>query len=230
MLTVRKAGDRGHVQFDWLDTWHTFSFGHYYDPAHAGFRALRVINDDTVAGGGGFDEHPHRDMEIITVILSGELAHKDSMGNIATIKAGEVQRMSAGTGVVHAEFNASESEPVHLLQIWLHPARKGDAPGYEQKAFNFSQPGLVRVASASGRDGAVTMHQDAELLRANVAPGKPLTYALAEGRHAWVQVIAGPVTVNGQQLEAGDGLAVSDERELVISTQAAGDFLLFDLA
>jgi len=231
MLTVRPANDRGHVQFEWLDTHHSFSFGNYYDPAHMGFRALRVINDDIIAGGGGFDMHPHRDMEIVTVILEGELAHKDSMGNVATIKAGEVQRMSAGTGVLHAEFNASETEPVHLLQIWMLPARQGDRPGYEQKAFDFSQHGLVRVASATGRDGAVSIHQDIELLRGTILPDQPVTYELAEGRHAWLQVIAGPVVVNGQKLEKGDGLAVSNEKQLTITAQAEkGDFLLFDLA
>ena len=231
MLTVRPANARGHIRFDWLDTHHSFSFGEYYDPAHMGFRALRVINDDIIAGGGGFDMHPHRDMEIVTVILAGELAHRDSMGNAATIKAGEVQRMSAGTGVRHAEFNASKTDPVHLLQIWMLPARKGDAPGYEQKAFDFGKHGLVRVASASGRDGAVTIHQDIELLRGTLLPGQPLRYDLAAARHAWVQVIAGPVAVNGQKLEAGDGLAISEETQLILTAQAEkGDFLLFDLA
>lgn len=158
MLTLRPATQRGHVEFNWLDTWHSFSFGHYHDPEHMGFRALRVINDDTIAGGGGFDEHPHRDMEIITVMLSGELAHRDSMGNVETIKAGEVQRMSAGTGVFHAEFNASKTEAAHLLQIWLLPAQKGIKPGYEQKSFDLTQHGLVRLVSASGADGALSMN------------------------------------------------------------------------
>lgn len=231
MLTVRPANERGHVEFDWLDTYHSFSFGHYHDPAHMGFRALRVINDDTVAGGGGFDEHPHRDMEIITVILDGELAHRDSMGNVETIKAGEVQRMSAGTGIFHAEFNASKTDPVHLLQIWLLPARRGDTPGYEQKAFDFSRHGLVRVASATGRDGALTMYQDAELLRGTVLGDKAIAYPLPTGRHAWIQVIAGPLVVGGTTLQPGDGLAVSDERELTITAPGGtGDFLLFDLA
>lgn len=231
MLTIRPANDRGHVQFEWLDTWHSFSFGHYYDPKHMGFRALRVINDDTVAGGGGFDEHPHKDMEIITVILQGELAHKDSMGNVETIKTGEVQRMSAGTGVFHSEFNASDVDPVHLLQIWLLPDRKNIEPGYEQKAFDFSQHGLVRVASAGGREGAVTLHQDAELLRGTVLADKSLEYKLADGRHVWVQAIEGPLVVNGVTLKAGDGLAVSDERSLSITAPGGkGDFLLFDLA
>lgn len=228
MHTLRPAAERGHIDFGWLDTKHSFSFGHYFDRNHMGFRALRVINDDIVGAGAGFDEHPHANMEIVTVVLEGALAHKDSMGNGTTITPGEVQRMTAGTGITHSEFNASPSEAVHLLQIWILPEAKGLAPSYEQKRFDFSQPGLVRIGSHKGQDGAVTIHQDVELFRGTVKDSS-VAYTLAPARHAWVQVISGPVTVNGTTLQAGDGLAISDETTLDFSG-SAGDFLLFDLA
>jgi redox-sensitive bicupin YhaK (pirin superfamily) len=218
MLTIRKSEDRGHFDFGWLDTRHTFSFGEYYHPKHMGFRALRVINEDVVRGGGGFGTHPHRDMEIVTYVLAGALAHKDSMGNGSTIRPDDVQRMSAGTGVTHSEHNASEHEPVHLLQIWLSPAKSGEAPGYEQRAFpDAEKRGRLRLVGApDGRDGAVTIHQDVALYASVLAKDERVVHPIAPGRHAWVQVVRGAVTVNGQLLAAGDGVALSDEREVAI--------------
>ena len=232
MLTIRKSGDRGHFGFGWLDTNHTFSFGDYYDPKHMGFRALRVLNEDIVHAGGGFGTHPHRDMEIVTYVLSGALAHKDSMGNGSTIRPDDVQRMSAGTGVTHSEHNASPSEPVHLLQIWLLPAKTGTAPSYEQRAFPTSEKrGRLRLVCApDGREGAVTIHQDVTLYASVLAPGERVSHVLAPGRHAWVQAVRGTVTVNGQPLAMGDGAALSDEREVTIEAASESELLLFDLA
>jgi redox-sensitive bicupin YhaK (pirin superfamily) len=232
MLTIRKSGERGHFDFGWLDTRHTFSFGEYYDPRHMGFRALRVINEDVVRGGGGFGTHPHRDMEIVTYVLSGALAHKDSMGNGSTIRPDDVQRMSAGTGVTHSEHNASPSDPVHLLQIWLLPAETGTAPSYEQRAFPAAEKrGRLRLVGApDGRDGAVTIHQDVALYASVLDAGDRVQHRLAPGRHAWVQVVRGRVTVNGQPLAAGDGAALSAEPEVVIAAEDASEVLLFDLA
>jgi redox-sensitive bicupin YhaK (pirin superfamily) len=232
MLTIRKSGERGHFDFGWLDTRHTFSFGEYYDPRHMGFRALRVINEDVVRGGGGFGTHPHRDMEIVTYVLSGALAHKDSMGNGSTIRPDDVQRMSAGTGVTHSEHNASPSDPVHLLQIWLLPAETGTAPSYEQRAFpTVEKRGRLRLVGApDGRDGAVTIHQDVALYASVLDAGDRVQHGLAPGRHAWVQVVRGRVTVNGQPLAAGDGAALSAEPEVVIAAEDASEVLLFDLA
>jgi redox-sensitive bicupin YhaK (pirin superfamily) len=232
MLTIRKSEDRGHFDFGWLDTRHTFSFGDYYDPRHVGFRALRVINEDVVRGGGGFGTHPHRDMEIVTYVLSGALAHEDSMGNGSTIRPDDVQRMSAGTGVTHSERNGSPSVPVHLLQIWLLPARPGTPPSYEQKAFPAEEKrGRLRLVGArDGRDGAVTIHQDVALYATLLAPGERVTHELAPGRHAWVQVVRGDVDVNGATLGMGDGAAVSDEPRVTITAQSDVELLLFDLA
>jgi redox-sensitive bicupin YhaK (pirin superfamily) len=232
MLTIRKAGDRGHFDFGWLDTKHTFSFGEYYDPRHVGFRDLRVINEDVVRGGGGFGTHPHRDMEIVTYVLAGALAHKDSMGNGSVIRPDDVQRMSAGTGVTHSEQNASGDEPVHLLQIWLLPAATGTPPSYEQRAFSTEEKrGRLRLVGApDGREGAVTIHQNVQLYASVLAPGERVQHALAPGRHAWVQVIRGRVTVNGERLGAGDGAALSDERLVELVADEDSELLLFDLA
>lgn len=231
MITLRKAQDRGHAQHGWLDSWHTFSFGDYYDPKHMGFRSLRVINEDRVAPGKGFPTHSHRDMEIVTYVLDGALEHRDSMGNGQVMRSGDVQRMTAGQGVSHSEFNASKTEPVHFLQIWILPERRNLEPGYEQK--NFAKPGLQGklrvVASRDGADGAVVVHQDMKLLAGHFAEGEQQKYTLAPGRQAWLHVARGTVRVNGEQLAAGDALEVSDEAALEISGVKAGEVLLFDL-
>jgi quercetin 2,3-dioxygenase len=232
MLTTRRSDDRGHFDLGWLDTRHTFSFGEYYDRHHMGFRALRVINEDVVRAGGGFGTHPHRDMEIVTYVLSGALGHKDSMGNGSTIVPDDIQRMSAGTGITHSEHNASPSEPVHLLQIWLLPAKTGGAPSYEQRAFPAADKrGRLRLVGApDGRDGAVTIHQDVALYATVLAPGERVEHPLARGRHAWVQVTRGSITVNGEKLTAGDGAALSDEPRVEIVADSDAELLLFDLA
>ncbi len=231
MIVKRPSNDRGHANFGWLDSYHTFSFANYYDPQHMSFRSLRVINEDRVAGGGGFDTHPHRDMEIVTYVLSGALQHRDSLGNSEVIKAGDVQRMTAGAGIQHSEFNYSPIEPVHLLQIWLLPEKKGLRPGYEQKSILGLQPGTwSTVAAKEPGEGTLKIHQDVTLSAGKLTPDKGLDYTLAPGRHAWVQVVEGPVTLNGVTLESGDGAAVSDEKELTFSTSSKGHLLLFDLA
>jgi redox-sensitive bicupin YhaK (pirin superfamily) len=229
MIRVRQAAERGHANHGWLDTHHTFSFANYHDPRHMGFGALRVINDDRVAPGGGFPTHPHADMEIVTYVLEGALAHKDSIGNGTVIRPGEVQRMSAGTGIRHSEFNASREAPVHLLQIWLLPEREGLPPGYEQKAFEIGgRPTLV--ASRDGREGSVTIHQDVALWAAKLQPGTAAGHALAPGRRAWLQVARGDAVLNGTRLGAGDGAAITDETRLELGTEKGGEILLFDLA
>ncbi|MEO6029238.1 MAG: pirin family protein [Candidatus Binatia bacterium] len=232
MLTTRKSDDRGHFNHGWLDTRHTFSFGEYYDRNHMGFRALRVINEDVVRGGGGFGTHPHRDMEIVTYVLSGALGHKDSMGNGSTIVPEDVQRMSAGTGITHSEHNASPSEPVHLLQIWVLPTKNGGPPSYEQRAFPAAEKrGKLRLVGArDGRDGAVTIHQDVAIYAAVLAPNERVEHTLARGRHAWVQVTRGRVRVNGESLTAGDGAALSDEPRIELVADDETELLLFDLA
>jgi len=232
MMTIRKAGERGHFQHGWLDTYHTFSFADYYDPQWMGFRSLRVINEDRVAPGQGFGTHPHRDMEILTYVLEGGLRHRDSMGNGEVIHPGEVQRMTAGTGVAHSEFNDSKSETVHLLQIWILPERKGLTPGYEQKFFaDDEKRGRLRlVASPEGGDGSVKIHQDVKLYASLLGAGEEVTHPLAAGRAAWVQVARGSVTLNGQQLAQGDGAAVSDEATLKLAGVKNAEVLLFDLA
>jgi redox-sensitive bicupin YhaK (pirin superfamily) len=232
-LTVRKAEDRGHVRFDWLDTKHTFSFGEYFDPNHMGFHGLRVINDDRVAAGAGFPPHPHRDMEIVTYVLDGALAHKDSMGNGSVIRPGDVQCMSAGTGVRHSEYNASDSEPVHLLQIWILPAQQGTKPGYEEKQFAAEEKrGRLRlVAAPDGRDGAVTIHADAAIYAALLDQGETVRHSQAAGRSAWLHVARGAVTVNGRELKEGDGVAAEGAGDLeVVGGSADAELLLFDLA
>jgi hypothetical protein len=228
MMTIRLGNERGHFNHGWLDTYHTFSFADYHDPDHMGFRALRVINEDRVAPGQGFGEHPHRDMEIITYVLSGALAHKDSSGGEGVLRPGEVQHMTAGAGIRHSEFNSSKTEPVHLLQIWLLPEKKGLRPGYSQKRFEID--GLRLVASHDGRDGSLPVHQDVDLFAARLPADKEVKHALAAGRHGWIQLASGSVTLNGKELQAGDGAAVSDERELAIRANEPAEFLLFDLA
>ncbi|MGA8890687.1 MAG: pirin family protein [Anaeromyxobacteraceae bacterium] len=234
MITIRRAEDRGHFEHGWLDTRHTFSFAEYRDERFMGFSDLRVINEDRVRPGMGFGTHGHRDMEILSYVLEGELAHRDSMGNGSTIRPGEVQRMSAGTGVTHSERNPSPESPVHFLQIWILPATQGIRPGYEQRAFpEAERRGRLRLlASSDGRDGSVTIHQDAAMLGALLSPGERVRHGIPEGRVAWVQVARGEVTVNGQRLRAGDGLAAVDE--VVLDVEGAGDgvadVLVFDLA
>jgi redox-sensitive bicupin YhaK (pirin superfamily) len=238
MITVRKAGERGTTDIGWLDSRHTFSFGDYRDPDHVHFRTLRVINEDFVAPRSGFPTHPHADMEIVTYVVSGALQHEDSMGNGSTITPGEVQRMSAGTGIQHSEMNSSKSEPVHLLQIWIFPDRRGLAPGYEQKRFpDAERRGRLRlVAADDGRDGAVTIHQDAAIWAATLPVGTRVEHRLAKGRGAWLQLIRGAldVTTDGgartTRLEAGDGAAIEDVSSLALVASAEAELLLFDLA
>lgn len=230
MLTIRKADDRGHADHGWLDSHHTFSFADYYDPAHMGFRALRVINDDRVAGGRGFGAHPHRDMEIISYVLEGALAHKDSTGNGGIIRPGDVQKMSAGRGVTHSEMNP-EKAPVHFLQIWLMPTERGIAPSYDQKTFaDADKRGKLRVvASPDGRDGSIVIHADAVLHAGLFDAGETSTLELATGRHAWIHVARGTVKVNGQEVSDGDGVALSNEDKVSIEGVANGEVLVFDL-
>ena len=232
MLTVRKSADRGHFDHGWLDTYHTFSFGDYYDPAQMGFRSLRVINEDRVAPGGGFGMHGHRDMEIVTLVLSGALAHKDSLGHGEVLRPGELQRMSAGTGIRHSEFNASPDERVHLYQIWLTPRAAGLTPSYEQKAFDPSQrkDRWQLVASPDGESGSLTIQQDARILLADVQAGSELQYDLQPGRHAWLQVLRGDVDVVGTRLATSDAAAISEESRLALRAQAPAELMLFDLA
>jgi quercetin 2,3-dioxygenase len=229
-MKIRKANERGHAEHGWLDTYHTFSFADYYDPQWMGFRSLRVINDDLVLPGQGFGQHPHRDMEIITYILSGALEHKDSMGNGRVIKTGDVQYMAAGSGVQHSEFNPSKDEAVHLLQIWIQPDRKGVAPRYAEKSFAKAPTGVLHlVASKAGRAGSIPIHQDADLWLAKLGPGDRVAHQLASGRSAWVHVATGDVTLNGKALSGGDAAAVTGETTLDLSATKLGQVLLFDL-
>jgi redox-sensitive bicupin YhaK (pirin superfamily) len=232
MIRVRTSSERGHFDHGWLDTYHTFSFARYYDPRHMGFRALRVINEDRVAPGRGFGMHPHEDMEIVTLVLSGALAHQDTLGTGSTIRPGELQRMTAGTGIAHSEFNPSESEPVHLYQIWLLPEREGLEPSYEQRAFPEAdrRDRLRLVASPDGRDGSLTIRQDARLYLATLGDGREVAHDVAPGRHAWLQVLRGDVSLNDVRLAAGDGAAASDETALAIRAEGPAEVLLFDLA
>lgn len=232
MMTLRRAAERGRTQIDWLDSRHTFSFGGYVDPRHMGFRSLRVLNEDRVEPGAGFPPHAHRDMEIVSYVLSGALEHRDSPGNGSVIRPGEVQRMSAGTGIRHSEYNASDAEPVHFLQIWILPERPGIAPGYEQKAFDLTAAqGQWRVlASRDGRDGSLTLHQDVSMLGAILPPGGAIDYAPAAGRHTWLQVARGAVEIDGHALEAGDGAAMAPGAALRARSERGTELLLFDLA
>lgn len=233
MPTIRKATDRGRTRIDWLDGWHTFSFGEYYDPAHTNFRDLRVINDDTVAPGGGFPTHPHRDMEIITVVLDGVLAHRDSLGSEGTIRPGEVQVMTAGSGIRHSEFNGSKDKPCHLLQIWIMPEARGLPPAYGQKAFDPAarKDKLCRVAgrNATDKDGAMKINQDVDLYVTDLSKGASISHDLRAGRGAWVHIATGAATVNGAKLSTGDAVAIEgDPRVTIAGDQAGTQVLVFD--
>jgi len=232
MIQIRKSEERGHFDHGWLKTFHTFSFADYYDPEHMGFRALRVINEDWVQPGRGFPTHAHRDMEIVTYVLDGALEHRDSLGTGSTIRPGEVQRMSAGTGVRHSEYNHSKSELVHLLQIWILPERNGAAPEYEQKAFSDEEKRgrLKLVASRDGRDGSVTIHQDASLSATLLEPGEKVEASFAPGRRGWVQVARGAIRLAGKPLGQGDGAAIDGERSIEIAATEPAEVLVFDLA
>lgn len=232
MITLRESTERGHANHGWLDSYFTFSFANYYDPRHMEFRSLRVLNEDRVDPGAGFPTHPHNDMEILTYVIEGSLEHRDSMGNGSVVRAGEFQRMTAGTGVSHSEFNPSKTEPLHLLQIWILPAEMGLRPGYEQKEFprNDRLNALRVVASPNGRDASLILHQDAEVLTAVLEAGKSVEHRLDKGRHGWVQVISGSVEINGQPSQGGDGVSLSREERIVVKANEEADVLLFDLA
>ena len=232
MIRILKSKDRGHANHGWLDSRFTFSFADYFDPEHIQFRTLRVMNDDHIAGGGGFPTHPHRDLEIVTYVLDGALAHKDSMGNGSVIRPGDVQYMSAGTGVAHSEFNASDKEPVHMYQIWMFPDKKNHEPKYDQKNFPESEKrGKLRlVVSPDGREGSVKIRQNNELYATVLGEGESVKHEIKRDRHAYVQVARGSVKLNGQQLETGDGAAISDEKSLQLSGVKDAEVLLFDLA
>lgn len=233
MITIRPQQARGRANFGWLDSKHTFSFGNYYDPQHMGFANLRVINEDRVTPAKGFGTHGHRDMEIISYVLSGGLEHKDSMGNGSVIRPGDVQRMSAGTGVTHSEFNASTTEPVHFLQIWILPNQRGLQPSYEEKNFSSAakQGKLTLVGSQNGRDGSVTIHQDVDLYVSHLTSGDLINYSVDNNRAVWIQVAKGSVLLNDKLLEAGDGAAIVDEPEItLVGNSDVGEILLFDLA
>ena len=231
MMTIRRASERGHANFGWLDSWHSFSFGSYYDPKHMGFSDLRVINEDRVRGGEGFPSHSHRDMEIISYVLDGALQHKDSTGSGGVIRYGDVQRMSAGGGVTHSEFNASRDDQVHFLQIWLVPEKSGLPASYEEKKFSVDDKrGRFRlIASHDGADGSLTIHQDARLYASVLEKGTEVSQALAPGRRAWVQVARGRALVNGQELVAGDGAALAEEASVTVAGAEPSEVLLFDL-
>lgn len=231
MMTLRPSAERGGGDHGWLQSKHSFSFADYYDPAHMAFRSLRVINEDYVAPSNGFPRHPHRDMEIVTYVISGALEHQDSMGNREIIHAGEMQVMHAGTGITHSEYNPSATETVHLLQIWLLPERGGLTPGYLQKSFGDARRDrLCLVAARGGREGALPIHQDVALYACILSPGATLALPLAAGRHAWVQVVAGEIAVNGTVLHAGDGAALSQEPQVALGSTTGGELLVFDLA
>ncbi len=232
MIRILKSHDRGQANHGWLDSRFTFSFADYYHPEHVQFRTLRVMNDDHIAGGGGFPTHPHRDMEIVTYVLEGALAHKDSMGNGSVIRPGDVQYMSAGTGVAHSEFNASATEPVHLYQIWMFPDKKNYQPTYGQKHFSDAEKrGQLRLlVSPDGRDGSVKIRQNNELFATVLAPGESVRHSIQPDRHAYVQVARGRIALNGKELETGDGAAISQERSLQLTGVQDAEVLLYDLA
>jgi len=230
MMKIRKANERGHAEHGWLDSYHTFSFADYYDPQWMGFSSLRVINDDLVMPGMGFGTHPHRDMEIITYVLSGALEHKDSMGNGRVIRAGDVQYMAAGTGVQHSEFNPAKDEAVHLLQIWIQPDRKGVKPRYAEKSFKDAATGKLHlVTSKAGRDGSISVQQDADVWLAKLDAGNRVAHQLAPGRRAWVHVAEGEVTLNGETLQAGDAAALTEPMAVELAATRPAQVLLFDL-
>ncbi len=232
MISVRRSEKRGHTQLDWLDSYHTFSFGDYYDSHYMGYRTLRVINEDRIKPGAGFPTHAHREMEIVTYVIEGAVAHSDSTGMSSVIKAGEVQRMSAGTGISHSEYNGSKTDPAHFLQIWILPGQPRLNPGYEQRLLGLEKDAArwAVMASGSNPESAVKIHQDADLLLAQLAAGQRVTHRLKEGRHAWLQVIRGPVSLNDTPLKTGDGAAVESEPILEIAALRPGEVLLFDLA
>ncbi len=231
MITVRKSKDRGHANHGWLDSHHTFSFGSYYDPSHTGFRDLLVINEDRVIGGAGFGRHGHEDMEIVSYVLDGQLEHKDSMGTGSVLKYGDVQRMSAGTGVKHSEFNHSKDQPVHFLQIWITPHSEGLKPGYEEKNFSSEEKKnrLKLIVSPEGKDGSIRINQDAMIYATLLDEGKSVDLSLKPGRHSWVQVARGAIDVNGVALGEGDGAAISEETKLTLKASRGSEFLVFDL-
>ncbi|MEM7349744.1 MAG: pirin family protein [Acidobacteriota bacterium] len=232
MLQIRKSEDRGHAQHGWLESRHSFSFADYYDPENLGFRALRVLNEDRVQPGAGFAEHPHRDMEILSIVLSGSLAHRDSMGNGSVLSAGDVQSMTAGSGVRHSEMNPSLEEPVHFLQIWIHPEQNGLEPGYQERHFDRQDKAgrLALIASGKSENGVLTIRQDVDVYATVLEPGQELRHGLDAERHVWVQVVEGELEVNGQTLSAGDAAAVSEESEITLVANAPSEALLFDLA
>lgn len=231
-MKIRRSKERGYADHGWLKSFHTFSFADYHDPAHMGYRALRVINEDRVAPGQGFGTHGHRDMEIISYVLSGALEHKDSLGTGSVIRPGDAQRMSAGTGVRHSEFNASKDELVHFLQIWIVPDRAGHEPGYEQKHFTEGErKGVLRlIASRDGRLGSLTIHQDASVLSGLLSPGDRVSHVVAPGRHAWVHVAKGEVEIDGEKLSAGDAAAIDDAAAVSVVAAASSEVIVFDLA
>ncbi|HET9959603.1 MAG TPA: pirin family protein [Polyangiaceae bacterium] len=229
MLKIRRASERGHANHGWLDSFHSFSFADYYDPNHMGFRNLRVINEDRVAPGRGFGTHGHRDMEIVSYVLEGALEHKDSLGTGSVIRPGDVQRMSAGTGVTHSEFNASRDEEVHFLQIWLLPGGRGLKPSYEQKTFEPATGALRLIVSPTGEGESLTIHTDARIYAASLTAGQSAQHTVATGRHAWVQVARGSLVLNGRELSVGDGAAISDESSLSLEARSDAEVLVFDL-
>ena len=232
MISIRRSSDRGVTRLSWLDSRHSFSFGDYYDPENVGFRSLRVINDDRVGPGGGFGMHGHRDMEIVTYVLSGQLAHRDSTGTGSTLTRGDVQRMSAGTGIRHSEFNGSKEAPAHFLQIWMMPERTGLKPEYEQRRVtDEDKQGQLRlIGSHDGREGSLSIHQDVDLFASILGPSERVVYSIRPGRQAWIQVADGALTLNGKTLNAGDGAAISEETQLEMIAAEPTEFLLFDLA
>lgn len=232
MITIRRGNERGHFDHGWLDTYHTFSFADYRDPRFMGFRSLRVINEDRVTPGQGFGRHPHRDMEILTYVLSGELEHRDSMGHQGVIRPGEVQYMAAGTGIEHSEFNPSQTEPVHLMQIWILPDRRGVAPSYEQRPFpSLSSEGMLTLlASGDGRDYSIRINQDADIYATTLRPSQGAQYTLRPGRGAWIQLLRGSARLDDQPLSAGDGASVTDQSAIALTADSRAELLLFDLA
>jgi redox-sensitive bicupin YhaK (pirin superfamily) len=232
MIRIRPGSERGHAVHGWLDTYHTFSFANYHDPRHMGFRGLRVINDDRIGPGGGFPMHPHRDMEIVSYVVEGALEHRDSMGNGSVIRPGDVQRMSAGTGVTHSEFNPSEDEGMRLLQIWIEPGQPGIEPSYEQQHFTDEdrRGGLRVVASPDGAAGSVTLHADARILAGLLGPGDTVTHEIEDGRGVWIQVVRGSVRVGDEVLSEGDGASVEQRTSVQIEGESEAEVLLFDLA
>jgi redox-sensitive bicupin YhaK (pirin superfamily) len=232
MITIRRSHDRGHADHGWLSSYHTFSFASYHDPQHMGFRSLRVINEDRVAAGQGFGMHGHRDMEIVSYVLGGQLEHKDSMGNGEILKPGEFQRITAGTGILHSEFNPSEDQPTHFYQIWLLPDRKGIQPSYEQRKFDAEarQNRWQLVASPDAQDGSLLIHQDAKIYLAHLSQGAELDYSIPSNRHVWIQVLRGSVSLNGHQLDTSDAAALSDEQQFSLRSESGAEVMLFDLA